>query len=218
MTSQGDVYDIIQDNAEYPGFGAASFLFSQRLTRRKIRGNLQIRFGTADALDKFVNVFLNKNDVETIEWSSSGPQIYTSEDNWSYPNQFEIDDVSETLDVVLLSAYEDILVKDRTDELLEALSRGGISRTARIIAALVYRRDHARDSSDIDRSFLWDAYNLIETEQYEQMARKDLFNELVRIGFIARDGTDVYPLPEVGSIDAPEEHLPLPTVSDEWES
>jgi hypothetical protein len=217
MVSQGDIYDIVQDNIGDPAFGMASFLFAHRFSRSKLRGNLQIRFSTAGAIDEFTNTLLNETAIETVEWSSSGPKLYISDSDWSYPSSFEMDDVSEALDQVLLNAYIDILVKDRTDELLEILSRGGISRTARIIAALVYQRSHTRDSSDIDSSFIWNAYNLIETEQYERMARNNVLNELVAIGCIVRDGSDILPLPEFRSIETPEEYLPLPRVPDEWD-
>lgn len=218
MISQGEVYDIIQDNIEDPSFTMASFLFARRFSGSNIRGNLQIRFGTADAADEFRNTLLNETAIERIDWSSSAAKIYTSDDNYSYPTSFEIDDVSETLDQVLLDAYADILIKDRTDGLLETLSTRSMSRAARIVATLVYRRFHTRNSSVVDSSFVWDAYNLIETEQYERMAQRDILNELVAIGCIARDGSDIYPLPEFRSIETPGKYLPLPTMSDEWDT
>lgn len=217
MVTQGTVYDIIQNNIATPGFGVASYSFAQRISRSRIRGNLQIRFGTADALDKFVNELKRETDIETIDWGSSGPKLCFFDDSSSYPTQFEIEDVSETLDQVLISACEDILLDNYNDALLEELSNGEISQTARLIAAIIFRRFHTNNHRHMDASFLWNAYNLIETEHYETMARKDVLNELVRTGCIVRNSSDVYPLPEFTSIEYPEKYLPLPTVSDEWE-
>jgi len=139
------------------------------------------------------------------------------DDSSKYPSQFEAEDVSETLDQVLISAYEDILLDDYSNVLLDGLSDGDITKTARLIAAIIFRRFQTNNRRQINASFLWDAYNLIKTEHYERMARNDVLNELVRIGCIVRDGSDVYPLPEFTSIEYPENYLPLPTVSDEWE-
>lgn len=217
MFSQGEVYDIVQDNIADPAFGMALFLLAHKFSGSNLRGNLQIRFGTADAADEFRNTLVNKIVIKRIGWSSSGAKLYVSDDGYSYPTTLEIDDVSETLDQVLLDAYTDILLKKRTEELLEILSTDSISQTARIIAALVYQRSHAGNSTSIDSSFIWDAYNLIEIEQYERMARRDILNELVAVGCIVRDGSDVYPLPEFRSIETPKQYLPLPTVSDGWD-
>lgn len=216
MTSQGEVYDIVQDNVADPAFGMASFLFARRFSASKLRGNLQIRFGTAGAVDVFRNTLVNQTNIERIDWSSSNAKVYTSDDSYDYVYNFDIDDVSETLDKVLLNAYTDILLNNRTNELLEILSTDSISRPARIIAALVYQRFHTQNSTSIDSSFVWDVYDLIETKQYERMARRDILNELVAIGCIARDGSDLYPLPEFISIETPKDYLALPTVSDGW--
>lgn len=218
MVSQGDIYDLVQDNAEYTGFGDVAFLFAKRFSRKTTRGNLQIRYRNADAWEKFTNELRNVTGCETINWGGAGPKLVTSDDESAYPNSYEIEDVSESLSHVLLSAYEDILVKDRREELLDGLSTGGLSEQARVIAAISYRRNQTNGSSSIDESFLWDAYNLIETEEYERMARRDILNELVRVGCLARDGSDIYLFPEFASVDSPEAYLPLPTVSDEWES
>jgi len=217
MVTQGTVYDIIQDNVATPGFGISSYLFAQKIQRSKIRSNLQIRFGTADGLDKFINELKRETEIETIDWSSSRPKLRFLDGSSSYLTQLEIEDVSETLDQVLISAYEDILLADYNDALLDELSGGDMSETARLIAAIIFRRFHTNNRRQMDSSFLWDAYNLIETEHYERMARRDVLNKLVWIGCIVRDGSDVYPLPEFTSIDYPENYLPLPTISDEWE-
>lgn len=217
MTSQGNIYDIVRNNIEYPGFGVATFLFTKRVSQSIIRGNLQIRFGTSDALDKFINSLLNENIIEDIEWNS-GPRVYDSDNSRSRPSRFGIDDVSESLDGVLLNAYKDTLIRGRTDELLQTLSKNSISRTARIIAAIVYQRSHTKSSFSVNRSFIWKIYNLIETQNYEKIARRDVLNELVDVGCVARDGSDIYTLPEFKSIETPENYLPLLTVSDEWES
>lgn len=217
MVTQGTVYDIVQNNVATPGFGVSSYSFAKQIQRSSIRGNLQIRFGTADPLDRFVNELKREINIETINWSSSRPKLRFPDGTSSYLSQLEMEDVSETIDQVLINAYEDILLGDYNDVLLDELSAGNISETARLITAIIFRRFHTNNHHQIDGSFLWDAYNLIETEHYERMAREDVLNELVRIGCIVRDGSDVYPLPEFTSIEYPEKYLPLPTVSDEWE-
>jgi hypothetical protein len=215
MVSQGDVYDLVQNNADYTGFGDVTFLFANEFPETKIRENLQIRYRNANTWNKFVDEMISLTGCENI---TSSPKLVFSDGESSYPRRYEIEDVSEPISRVLLSAYDDILVKDQTEDLLEGLSTGGLSKQARIIAAISYRRNQTNAYSKIDESFLWDAYNLIETEEYEHMARRDILNELIRIGCFVRNGSDIYLFPEFASLETPEKHLPLPTVSDEWES
>jgi len=218
MVNQGEVYDLAQELSEDIGFGDALFMFSNNLPEKKIRGNLQIRYRSAGAYDELRERILSLTNSETIGWNASKHRLVSSEGDQVYLDQFEVADIDESFDQVLKDAYEDILIKERTERLLDNLSTGEISRTSRIIAGLALRHNRTKTSDKIDSSFLWDTYNLIETENIEQMARKDILNELVRAGCIVRDGSNMYLLPEFTALENPEEYLPMPTVSNEWKA
>ena len=144
MLSQGNVYDLVQENSDYPGFGDAAFLFSNNFSESKIRGNLQIRYQTADGYDKFCEELLSITSCETIDWNASKHRLVSSGGDQVYVNKFEVADIDEYLDQVLKAAYEDVLIMEKTEKLLEDLSTGSLSRPSRIIAGLALRHDRKK--------------------------------------------------------------------------
>jgi NurA-like 5'-3' nuclease len=151
---------------------------------------------------------------DEIDWTSSGPILISEDGNRSSINRIAIENVDQSLDEVLLEAYCE-LSDEISENLIEELSSGRVSRPARILATIANRRAHTSNKLSISKTSLWNALALVEDEKFERDAKKDLTNELIRIGAIVRDGSDVHVRPALTNISMESRALPSIAVIDE---
>lgn len=215
MVTQADLYEILQDDTSQEGVPDAAYLVARgELSRGTIRGTLQIQYRTAEGLDQFCRSLVDVTGCEDIKWNRSTPELISEDGENVRLRDFPVDDLDQNVDEALLNAYDDLHRGRKADELADGLSSGSLSQPARIITAIVRRRNERTASRKINESFVWNSLGLLNSEDFERNARRDIMNELVRIGCVAKDGGDIYVRPALASLPAPDHNLPTITVSE----
>jgi len=213
MATQGALYDILEQ--ETPAIEEVAYLCALGIKKSCIRSTLQVRHRTAEGFEQFEDALLEATGCDAINWEHGSARLVTPENESQSIRSFEVEGIDQTLDEVLLTAYDDLYKKQKSEELADALSPGAVSRPARIIATLARRRYHNTRTSSLDKSFLWDSFGLVENETFERDARLDILNELVRVGCIVKDGADIYVRPALAALSQPDEYLPVVGVLEE---
>jgi len=212
MITQAEIHDLFREHADEPWIADAGYMIGLGFDTTVVRENLEYRYGDPALYPKFLSA-LEETSGLTVERDDSSKLSFRGTDGKiTKAYRLSIEDTDASFNDELQCAYTETMTLRRPDDPAALVT--GLPELRRVLASIIRSRIRDYDVSRITQDFVWDAYSMLQDGSYTRKAKRFFLTELASDGLIFKDGSDIYPDPELINSDELETVLPTLEITD----